>query len=304
MSDPSHYTPPLADMAFVIEHWLNAPADWQRIAAFEAVDADTARMVCEAAGDFCAGQLAPINSSGDVQGCIFDNGQVRTPEGFAAAYRAYVAAGWPALACDPEVGGQGLPGLLDAALNEMIASSNHGWAMYLGILHGAYACLHAHGGEALKARYLPKLVSGEWLPTMCLTEPQAGSDLGLLRTQAVPAEDGSYRISGNKIFISGGEQDWTDNIVHLVLARLPDAPPGTKGISLFLVPKHLPQADGSFTPNAVFCDGIEKKMGIKASATCAMRFEQAQGWLIGQPHRGLAAMFVMMNSARLLVGLQ
>ena len=304
MSDPSHYTPPLADMAFVIEHWLNAPADWQRIAAFEAVDADTARMVCEAAGDFCVGQLAPINSSGDVQGCIFDNGQVRTPEGFSAAYRAYVAAGWPALACDPEVGGQGLPGLLDAALNEMIASSNHGWAMYLGILHGAYACLHAHGSEALKARYLPKLVSGEWLPTMCLTEPQAGSDLGLLRTQAVPAEDGSYRISGNKIFISGGEQDWTDNIVHLVLARLPDAPPGTKGISLFLVPKHLPQADGSFTPNAVFCDGIEKKMGIKASATCAMRFEQAQGWLIGQPHRGLAAMFVMMNSARLHVGLQ
>ena len=304
MSDPSHYTPPLADMAFVIEHWLNAPADWQRIAAFEAVDADTARMVCEAAGDFCAGQLAPINSSGDVQGCIFDNGQVRTPEGFSAAYRAYVAAGWPALACDPEVGGQGLPGLLDAALNEMIASSNHGWAMYLGILHGAYACLHAHGSEALKARYLPKLVSGEWLPTMCLTEPQAGSDLGLLRTQAVPAEDGSYRISGNKIFISGGEQDWTDNIVHLVLARLPDAPAGTKGISLFLVPKKIPQADASWVPNTVYCDGIEKKMGIKGSATCAMRFEAAQGWLIGQPHRGLAAMFIMMNSARLHVGLQ
>ncbi len=304
MSDPSHYTPPLADMAFVIEHWLDAPADWRRIPAFAAVDADTARMVCEAAGDFCAGQLAPLNGSGDLHGCTLENGQVHTPEGFAAAYRAYVAAGWPALACDPEAGGQGLPGLLDAALNEMIASSNHGWAMYLGILHGAYACLHAHGSDALKAQYLPRLVSGEWLPTMCLTEPQAGSDLGLLRTQAVPAEDGSYRISGNKIFISGGEQDWTDNIVHLVLARLPDAPPGTRGISLFLVPKRIPRADGSFTPNAVHCDGIEKKMGIKASATCAMRFEQAQGWLIGQPHRGLAAMFVMMNSARLHVGLQ
>ncbi len=304
MSDHSHYTPPLADMAFVIDHWLDAPADWQRIPAFAAVDADTARMVCEAAGDFCAGQLAPLNGSGDLQGCTLQGGQVQTPEGFAAAYCAYVEAGWPALACDPEAGGQGLPGLLDAALNEMIASSNHGWAMYLGILHGAYACLHAYGSDALKGQYLPKLVSGEWLPTMCLTEPQAGSDLGLLRTQAVPAEDGSYRISGNKIFISGGEQDWTDNIVHLVLARLPDAPPGTRGISLFLVPKCVPQADGSFTPNAVHCDGIEKKMGIKASATCAMRFEQAQGWLIGQPHRGLAAMFVMMNSARLHVGLQ
>lgn len=304
MSGQTHYTPPLADMAFVIEQWLGAPADWQRMPAFKAVDVDTARMVYEAAGDFCAGQLAPINSSGDLQGCTLQDGKVRTPDGFAAAYRAYVEAGWPSLACDADVGGQGLPGLLDAALNEMIASSNHAWAMYLGILHGAYACLHAHGSDALKQTYLPKLVSGEWLPTMCLTEPQAGSDLGLLRTQAAPHGDGTYRISGNKIFISGGEHDLTDNIVHLVLARLPDAPPGTKGISLFLVPKLVPQPDGGFVPNAVFCDGIEKKMGIKGSATCAMRFEQAQGWLIGQPHRGLAAMFVMMNSARLHVGLQ
>lgn len=304
MSGQTHYTPPLADMAFVIEQWLGAPVDWQRMPAFKAVDVDTARMVCEAAGDFCAGQLAPINSGGDLQGCTLQDGKVRTPDGFAAAYRAYVEAGWPSLACDADVGGQGLPGLLDAALNEMIASSNHAWAMYLGILHGACACLHAHGSDALKQTYLPKLVSGEWLPTMCLTEPQAGSDLGLLRTQAAPHGDGTYRISGNKIFISGGEHDLTDNIVHLVLARLPDAPPGTKGISLFLVPKFVPQPDGGFVPNAVFCDGIEKKMGIKGSATCAMRFEQAQGWLIGQPHRGLAAMFVMMNSARLHVGLQ
>lgn len=304
MSEHSHYTPPLADMAFVIEHWLNAPADWQRMPAFAALDADTARMVCEASGQFCAEQLAPINSSGDLQGCTLHDGQVRTPDGFAAAYQAYVQAGWPALACDPSVGGQGLPSVLDAVHNEMLASSNHGWAMYLGILHGAYACLYAHASEELKAQYLPKLVSGEWLPTMCLTEPQAGSDLGLLRSQAQPQPDGSYRISGNKILISGGEQDLTDNIVHLVLARLPDAPAGTKGISLFVVPKKVPQPDGSFTPNTVYCDGIEKKMGIKGSATCAMRFEGAQGWLIGQPHRGLGAMFVMMNSARLHVGLQ
>ncbi len=304
MSDSSHYTPPLADMAFVMEQWLNAPADWQRMPAHASLDADTARMVCEAAGDFCAGQLAPINASGDLQGCTLQDGRVRTPDGFAAAYHAYVEAGWPALACDASVGGQGLPGLLDAALNEMLISSNHAWTMYLGILHGAYACLYTHASESLKAQYLPHLVCGDWLPTMCLTEPQAGSDLGLLRTQARPDADGSYRISGNKIFISGGDQDWTDNIVHLVLARLPDAPPGTKGISLFLVPKHIPLAGGGFAENAVYCDGIEKKMGIKGSATCAMRFEQAQGWLIGQPHRGLAAMFVMMNSARLNVGLQ
>lgn len=305
MSDPSHYTPPLADMAFVIEHWLNAPADWQRIAAFEAVDADTARMVCEAAGDFCAGQLAPINSSGDVQGCIFDNGQVRTPEGFAAAYRAYVAAGWPALACDPEVGGQGLPGLLDAALNEMIASSNHGWAMYLGILHGAYACLHAHGSEALKARYLPKLVSGEWLPTMCLTEPQAGSDLAAVRARAVPQADGSYSIDGSKIFISSGEHDLTDNIVHFVLARLPDAPPGIRGLSTFIVPKFLPGAEGSpGVANAVRCVSIEHKMGLNGSATCAMAFEGATGWLAGEANHGIQNMFVMMNMARIMVGIQ
>lgn len=304
MNTQSHYAPPLADMAFVVEHWLNAPADWQRMSAFDTLNAETARMVCEAAGEFCAGQLAPLNSGGDLQGCTLQDGQVRTPDGFAAAYRAYVDAGWPALACDSAIGGQGLPGLLDAALNEMIVSSNHAWAMYLGILHGACICLQAHASDELKTTYLPHLVSGEWLATMCLTEPQAGSDLSLIRTQAQVADDGGYRISGNKIFISGGEQDLTENIVHLVLARLPDAPAGTRGISLFLVPKLIPQADGSFLPNAVYCDGIEKKMGIKGSATCAMRFENAQGWLIGQPHRGLAAMFVMMNSARLHVGLQ
>ncbi len=303
-SSRSHYQPPQADIAFVLERWLDAPADWGRMTRYEALDAESARMVAEAAGRFCADTLAPINSTGDLQGCSFDGGKVTTPDGFREAYRAYTEAGWTALACDPDAGGQGLPQLLDAMLGEMIVSGNHAWAMYLGILHGAYACLRAHAPEPLRALYLPHLVSGNWLATMCLTEPQAGSDLGLLRTQATPSADGSYRLHGNKIFISGGEQDLTENIVHLVLARLPDAPPGTKGVSLFLVPKLIAQADGSLEPNAVFCDGIEKKMGIKGSASCAMRFDNAKGWLIGEPHRGLAAMFIMMNSARLHVGLQ
>lgn len=300
----SVYQPPLRDMAFVIEQWLAAPSAWQQIPAFEALDAESARMVCEAAGHFAAEQLAPLNSVGDLQGCSLVEGKVKTPEGFRAAYEAYVAAGWPALACDPDWSGQGLPQLLDAALNEMIVSANHGWAMYVGILHGAYVCLKTHGPDWMQRLYLPRLATGEWLATMCLTEPQAGSDLGLIRTTARPQPDGSFRLDGNKIFISGGEQDLTENIVHLVLARLPDAPAGTKGISLFLVPKQLPLAEGGFGPNGVYCDGLEKKMGIKGSATCAMRFEGAQGWLIGEPNRGLAAMFVMMNSARVHVGLQ
>lgn len=304
MGGSSNYRPPLRDIEFVIEHWISAPAHWQRTAAFAAMDADTARMVAEAAGQFCAEVLAPINASGDLQGCTLENGRVRTPDGFATAYQAYVEAGWPALACDPAVGGQGLPGMLETMLNEMLASANHGWAMYLGILHGAYACMHAHAPQWMREKYLPQLVSGESLPTMCLTEPQAGTDLGLLRTQAHPQPDGSYRIDGNKIFISGGEHDMTPNILHLVLARLPDAPPGTKGISLFLVPKLLPDDQGALQPNTVYCDGIEKKMGIKGSATCAMRFEQAQGWMIGEPNKGLMAMFIMMNSARLHVGMQ
>jgi alkylation response protein AidB-like acyl-CoA dehydrogenase len=225
---------------------------------------------------------------------------VTTPTGFADAYRQFVAAGWPAMSCAPEDGGQGLPHVLNCALYEMLSAANHGWTMYPGLLHGAYACLRAHASEELKARYLPKIVSGEWLATMCLTEPAAGSDLGLLRTRAVPQDDGSVRISGGKIFISGGEQDMTDNIVHLVLARLPDAPAGSKGISLFLVPKVLP--DG--TRNRVQCTGIEHKMGLRGSATCSMQFDGATGWLVGEPHRGLAAMFVMMNAARLNTGIQ
>ncbi len=294
------YTPPLRDMQFVIEDVLEAPASWAATPAFADLDVDTARAVLEEAGRFAAGVLAPVNASGDLEGCAWADGEVRTPAGYREAYRAFVDGGWAALACAPDDGGQGLPELLNAAFNEMIAAANHGWTMYPGLLHGAYECLREHGSSDLKARYLARLASGEWLATMNLTEPQAGSDLAALRSKAQPQSDGSYRLTGNKIFISGGEHDLTDNIVHLVLARLPDAPPGTKGISLFLAPKVLP--DGS--RNAIHCDGIEKKMGIKGSATCAMRFEGATGWLVGEPHRGLAAMFVMMNSARLHVGLQ
>jgi len=300
----SHYQPPLQDIRFVQQHWLGAEADWRRMPAHEALDQETADMVVEAAGHFCADVLAPLNGPADLQGCRLQEGRVRTPDGFPEAYAAFVEAGWPALACAPEAGGQGLPQLLDAALHEMLASANHGWTMYPGILHGAYACLHAHGDAHLRATYLPHIVSGRWLATMCLTEPQAGSDLGLLRSQARPRGDGSYRLDGSKVFISGGDQDMSENIVHLVLARLPDAPAGTRGLSLFLAPRGIPQDGGGFLPNAVHCDGIEKKMGIKGSATCAMRFEGAQAWLVGQPHQGLGAMFVMMNSARLHVGLQ
>ena len=300
----SHYQPPLQDIRFVQQHWLGAEGDWRRMPAHEALDQETADMVVEAAGRFCADVLAPLNGPADLQGCRLEQGRVRTPDGFPEAYAAFVEAGWPALACAPEAGGQGLPQLLDAALHEMLASANHGWTMYSGILHGAYACLHAHGDAHLRATYLPHIVSGRWLATMCLTEPQAGSDLGLLRSQARPRGDGSYRLDGSKIFISGGDQDMSENIVHLVLARLPDAPAGTRGLSLFLAPRGTPQDGGGFLPNAIHCDGIEKKMGIKGSATCAMRFEGAQAWLVGQPHQGLAAMFVMMNSARLHVGLQ
>ena len=260
----------------------------------------TPRAVLDEVGKFAAGVLAPINGAADLEGCTWMEGDVQTPAGYREAYRAFVDGGWAALACDPEDGGQGLPALLNAAFNEMIAAANHGWTMYPGLLHGAYDCLRAHGSPELKARYLPRLASGEWLATMNLTEPQAGSDLAQVRSKAEPAGDGSYRISGSKIFISGGEHDLTDNIVHLVLARLPDAPAGSKGLSLFVAPKLLP--DGR--RNSIRCDGIEKKMGIKGSATCSMSFDKATGWLVGEPHRGLASMFVMMNSARLHVAMQ
>ncbi len=301
------YQPPLDDIKFVIDDWLQADVDWAQIPAFAAVDKDTTGQILEEAGRFAAEVLLPINSPGDLEGCHHDNGHVRTPAGYRAAYQAYVDAGWPALACATDYGGQELPQLINSALYEMLLAGCHAWSMYPGLAHGAYECLRAHGSEELKALYLPKLVSGEWLASMCLTEPHAGSDLGLLRTRAEPDAGGTaeqrYRITGNKIFISGGEHDLSENIVHLVLARLPDAPAGTKGISLFLIPKLLP-GDAGLQDNGVHCDRIEKKMGIKGSATCSMNFDGATGWLIGEPHRGLQAMFVMMNAARLHVALQ
>ncbi|MGU7784191.1 acyl-CoA dehydrogenase family protein [Burkholderia sp. PU8-34] len=298
------YRAPLRDMRFVIDEWLDAPALWRRVPEWADLDAPTAQQVLDEAARFVAGRLAPLNASGDLQGCRFDGGGVTLPDGFRDAYRDYVDAGWPTLALDPDCGGQGLPHLLDVALQEMLAAANHAWLMSPGLTHGAVACLRAHGSERLARDVLPKIASGEWLTTMCVTEPQAGSDLGLLRTQAVPdpAIDG-YRLSGSKLFITGGEHDLTDNIVHLVLARLPDAPPGTKGLSLFVVPKWHDGPAGRVR-NGVWCDGIEKKMGLKASPTCTMRFDAAAGWLVGEPHRGLASMFVMMNAARLQVAMQ
>ena len=313
------YQAPVADLDFLLNQVLRAPERWAAQPALADLDADTAREVLAQAGRFASQVLAPINASGDLQGCRWTPGAVTTPDGYPAAYRAFVDGGWPALAAHPDDGGQGLPQALNLALYEMLAAANHGWTMYPGLLHGACEVVRHHAVPALRARYLPQLVSGQWLGTMCLTEPQAGSDLGLVRTRAevvggaAAANGVPVRITGQKIFISGGDHDLTDNIVHLVLCRLPDAPPGTKGLSLAIVPKFMPGIDAaddscdsaSLGPrNAVFCDGIEKKMGIKGSATCQMRFEQAEGWLIGEPHRGLAAMFLMMNAARLHVAAQ
>ncbi len=296
-----HYAPPLRDMRFVIEELLQLPAQWAAVPPFADLDTNTARQVIEAAARFAVEVVAPTNARGDREGCTLQpDGSVRTPGGFREAYRAFVDAGWPSLACERGIGGQGLPQVLNAALYEMLCSANHAWTMYPALLHAACECLQAHAAAELKARYLHRVVSGEWLSTMCLTEAQAGSDLGLVRTRADPQADGSYRLHGNKIFISGGDHDLTDNIVHLVLARIAGAPAGTRGLSLFLAPKL--RDDG--TRNAVHCIGLEQKMGIKGSATCAMSFEGATGWIVGEPGRGLAAMFVMMNAARLHVALQ
>jgi alkylation response protein AidB-like acyl-CoA dehydrogenase len=294
------YQAPAADISFILSNVLNAQKQLQSLSAFTEVDADLMQQVLDEAGKFVSEMIAPLSQSGDEIGCKFENGQVTTPPGFKDAYQAFWQAGWPALACATEDGGQGLPAVLEAVLYEMLSAANHGWTMAPGLLHGAYECIKHHASDALKSRYLEKIATGEWLATMCLTEPHAGSDLGLARTKAVPQADGSYQLSGTKIFISGGEHDLSSNIIHLVLARLPDAPPGPKGLSLFLCPKFMP--DGSRSP--VFCERIEEKMGLHGSATCVMRFDEATGWIVGTPGRGLNAMFVMMNAARLHVALQ
>ena len=300
------YTAPLRDMQFVLHEMLNVESTYKAFPAYQDLDAPTINQILEEAGKFASEVIQPLNQIGDRDGCTRNpDGSVTTPAGFRAAYQSFIEAGWPALACDPAYGGQGLPLLVNAALYEMLNSANQAWAMYPGLSHGAYECLHAHGTPEQKNVYLKKLVSGEWTGTMCLTESHCGTDLGLLKTQATPLPDGSYTITGTKIFISSGDHDLGTNILHLVLARLPGAPEGTKGISLFVVPKFLPNTDGSVgARNAVECGSLEHKMGIHGNSTCVMNFDGAIGTLVGEQHKGLNAMFVMMNSARLGVGMQ
>lgn len=284
------YTPPLRDVRFVLNRLLELD-----------VDPDLLEAILSEAGRFAVEVIAPLNRAGDESGCTrHPDGSVSTPPGYRDAYRQYREAAWGTLALPEEYGGQGLPHVLATVVEEFLNSACHAFNMYPGLTHGAVSALLGHGSEELKTAYLPKLVSGEWLGTMALTEAQAGTDLGMLRTRAEPRGDGSFAITGEKIFCSGGEHDLTENIVHLVLARLPGAPEGTRGISLFVVPKILP--DGS--RNAVSCGAIEHKMGIRGSATCVMNFDGAAGWLVGEEHQGLAAMFIMMNAARLSCGNQ
>ena len=304
------YTPPLRDMQFVMHEVLKVSQDLAALPRYADADVETLNAVLEAAGQFAAEVVLPLNPVGDREGCQLDpvTHEVTTPTGFKAAYAQYVAGGWPALSCDPAYGGQGLPLVLNQCLYEMLNAANQAWTMYPGLTHGAYAALHAHGTEAQKQTYLPRMTSGQWTGTMCLTEPHCGTDLGLMRTKAEPMEGGeagSYRITGNKIFISAGEHDMAENIVHLVLARLPNAPVGIKGVSLFIVPKFLVNADGTLgARNPVYCGGLEHKMGINGNATAQIVLDGAIGTLVGQPHKGMQAMFVMMNAARLGVGNQ
>ncbi len=301
------YTPPLRDMQFVIHEVFNVVDELKQIPKHADIDADTINAVLEEGGKFAAEVTFPLNASGDAEGCTLDNTThaVTTPKGFKEAYAQYVEGGWAALGCDPEYGGQGLPFVVNTLFYEMLNSANQAWTMCPGLTHGAYAALEAHGTPEQKSTYLPKMTSGEWTGTMCLTEPHCGTDLGLMRTKAEPQADGTYKITGNKIFISAGEHDMAENIIHLVLARLPDAPPGIKGISLFIVPKFHVNKDGSVGErNGIYCSGLEHKMGIKASATCQMTLEGAVGTMVGQPNKGMQGMFVMMNAARLGVGNQ
>jgi alkylation response protein AidB-like acyl-CoA dehydrogenase len=298
------YKAPLRDYKFVLNELLDV-SELSSFPGYEEATPEIFDAVLEEAGKFCEGMLFPINRSGDEEGCTFENGVVRTPKGFKEAYDQFCQSGWTALGADPAYGGQGLPHVLNFLVEEMICSTNMSFGMYPGLSGGAYNAIHQHGSDELKQRFLPKLVAGVWAGTMNLTEPHCGTDLGLIRTKADPLGDGSYKITGTKIFISAGEHDLTENIVHLVLAKLPDAPAGVKGISLFVVPKLLEDETGAPRKrNGVACGSIEHKMGIKASATCVMHFDEAIGWLVGEPHKGMRAMFTMMNTARLGVGIQ
>jgi alkylation response protein AidB-like acyl-CoA dehydrogenase len=298
------YTAPVDDMMFVLRDLLDAPAVLAPLGGEEVPLSLMAEVLGEA-GRFCEKVAQPINRSGDEEGCVLENGVVRTPAGFREAYAAFVEGGWPSLAHAPEYGGQGLPRVLQLLFDEMLSSANFSFGLFPGLTRGAIEAIERHADDELKQLYLPPMVEGRWMGAMALTEAQAGTDLGLLRSKAEPRDDGSFAVTGSKIFISAGEHDLAENIIHLVLARLPDAPPGVKGISLFLVPKVLPGAEGGLgARNAVSAGSIEHKMGLKASPTCVMNYDGAQGWLLGAPHQGLRAMFTMMNAERLFVGIQ
>ncbi|MCB5409009.1 acyl-CoA dehydrogenase C-terminal domain-containing protein [Pseudogemmobacter faecipullorum] len=297
------YIAPRKDMQFLLQEVLQAPRS--DIPGYGDLDEGFTAAVLDEAGKVAEEVLAPLNALGDSEGCVLENGVVRTPKGFDAAFRAMKEGGWTALDCDPEYGGQGLPYLMQSAVGEIFVSANMAFNMYQGLTHGAYSAIHTHGTDALKAKYLPKMVSCDWTGTMNLTEPHCGTDLGLLRTKAEPQEDGSYLITGQKIFISAGDHDLAENIIHLVLAKAPGGGEGTKGISLFLVPKILVNEDGTLgAPNNVSVGKIEEKMGIHGNATCVMNYDGSKGWLLGELHKGMRAMFTMMNEARLGVGLQ
>jgi alkylation response protein AidB-like acyl-CoA dehydrogenase len=301
------YTAPIDNFRFVLNDVLMAGETFARLGLGDATP-DVLDAVLEEAGRFCENELLPLNLPGDIEGCTFENGVVRTPKGFKEAYDKFREGGWVGLIADPEYGGQGLPHTMSSALDEMVSSANTAFGMYPGLSAGAYRAIAQHGSDEQKKLYLPKLTDGIWSGTMCLTEPQCGTDLGLIRTRAIPDGDGGYKITGTKIFISAGEHDLTDNIIHLVLAKLPDAPPGTRGISLFIVPKFLPKEENgeivAGARNGIFCGAIEHKMGIKASSTCVMNLDEATGWLVGEPNKGMRAMFTMMNAARLGVAIQ
>lgn len=298
------YKAPLTDIRFILDEILQA-GQLANLPGYEQATPDLIGPILDGAADICENVLFPLNQPADAEGCTLTGDVVTTPKGFKDAYQAFTTGGWTALSCDPTYGGMGLPHLYNFVLDELVCSANMSFGMYPGLTKGAIDALMLHGTDTLKQLYLPKLISGEWSGTMCLTEPHCGTDLGLIRTRAVPTPDGAYQVTGTKIFISAGEHDLSQNIVHLVLAKLPDAPDGVKGISLFLVPKFIPGADGTVGPrNKLACGNLEHKMGIKANATCVMNFDGALGWLVGQPHQGLRAMFTMMNAARLGVAMQ
>ncbi len=298
------YDPPLRDYRFILHEALKVQEE-TAIVGYDELTEDFTGAVLEEAGKIAAEVLAPLNQTGDVQGCRLENGVVTTPDGFREAFILMRDGGWPSMGCDPDYGGQDMPTVLSLSVGTMQSAANMAFMMYGGLTHGAYSAIHAHGTDEQKTTYLPKLVSGDWTGTMNLTEAHCGTDLGMLRTKAEPQADGSYKITGSKIFISAGEHDMAENIIHLVLARITGAPEGTRGISLFVVPKFLVNEDGSLGDrNGVVCSGVEEKMGIHANATCAMEYDAATGWLIGDKHKGLRAMFTMMNEARLQVGTQ